>query len=143
MKYDINKRMNVTAIFAIAILLPSLTKNQYIQYLTPVLLMLVKDYFLGFHSLMLPIYSCLIFFVILSKYLNNDILTTFTGVFIWHLVINFFVWYIYGGNLINTYIMAIPFDFNLLVSTLIGVVIGRLCLNYFYPYSLYSYRSKH
>lgn len=132
--------MNITPIFAIAILLPTISKNHYIQYLIPIFLMLVKDYFLGFHSLMLPIYACLIFFVILSKYLRNDILTTFVGVFIWHLVINYFVWYVYGGNLINTYIMAIPFDFNLLVSTLLCVVIGKLCLKYFYQYSLYSYR---
>jgi len=137
MKYDINKRMNITPIFAIAILLPSISKNHYIQYLIPIFLMLVKDYFLGFHSLMLPIYACLIFFVILSKYLRNDILTTFVGVFIWHLVINYFVWYVYGGNLINTYIMAIPFDFNLLVSTLTCVILGKLCLGYYYRY--YSY----
>ena len=128
--------MNVTPIFAIAILLPSLTNNRNIQYLTPILLMLVKDIFLGFHGLMIPVYCCLLFFVILGTYLNA-ITATFIGVFIWHIIINFAVWLSYGGDLLQTYIMAIPFDFNLLVSTLICVLIGKLCIKYYYRYFYY------
>ena len=128
--------MNVTPIFAIAILLPSLTNNRNIQYLTPILLMLVKDIFLGFHGLMIPVYCCLLFFVILGTYFNA-ITATFIGVFIWHIIINFAVWLSYGGDLLQTYIMAIPFDFNLLVSTLICVLIGKLCIKYYYRYFYY------
>ena len=98
--------------------------------------MLVKDIFLGFHGLMIPVYCCLLFFVILGKYLNA-ITATFIGVFIWHIIINFAVWLSYGGDLLQTYIMAIPFDFNLLVSTLICVLIGKLCIKYYYRYFYY------
>ena len=39
--------MNITPLFAIAILLPSITSNQRIQYGIPLSLMLFKDVFLG------------------------------------------------------------------------------------------------
>ncbi len=132
--------MNVTPIFAIALLLPQFTSNKYLQYLIPLSLMLVKDFFLGFHSLMLPIYCCVMLFTILGTYMRNEIYATFIGVMMWHLIINYFVWYKWGGSLLNTYIMAIPFDFNLLVSTLICVVIGKVCLKYYYHYFVYYYR---
>jgi len=132
--------MNVTPIFAIALLLPQFTTNKYLQYTIPLSLMLVKDFFLGFHGLMIPVYACVSLFTILGSHIRNEIVATFTGVLMWHLIINFFVWYKWGGNLLNTYIMAIPFDFNLLVSTLICVVIGKVCLKYYYHYYVYYYR---
>ena len=51
--------MNVTPLSAIAILLPSLTNNRYIQYLLPMTFLLIKDIFIGFHSLMIPVYGFL------------------------------------------------------------------------------------
>ncbi len=129
--------MNVTPIFAIALLIPQFTSNKYLQYFIPLSCMFVKDLFIGFHSLMLPIYACVILFTILGTHIKNEIYATFTGVLLWHLIINFFVWYKWGGDLLNTYIMAIPFDFNLLVSTLTCVILGKLCLEYYYRY--YSY----
>jgi hypothetical protein len=132
--------MNVTPIFAIALLLPQFTSNKYLQYLIPLSLMLVKDFFLGFHGLMIPVYCCVSLFTILGSHMKNEIYATFVGALMWHLIINFFVWYKWGGNLLNTYIMAIPFDFNLLVSTLICVVIGKICLEYYYRYFVYYYR---
>ena len=136
-KHDINKCMNITPLFAIALLLPSLTKNHNIQYSVPLSLMLVKDVFLGFHGLMIPVYSCLLIFVLLGRYISNTILATFLGVIIWHIVVNFAVWLSYGGNLLQIYIQAIPFDLNLLVSTLICVMIGKLCIKYYYHYLYY------
>jgi len=117
--------MNVTPIFAVAILLPLVTRSTALQILIPLLLMLTKDFFIGFHSLMLPVYGCLIIFSILGN-LVKPIPATLIGVLIWHVVVNFCVWWLYGGDLLQTYIMAIPFDFNLLVSTLICVLIGQL-----------------
>ena len=116
--------MNITPLFAIAILLPSITSNQRIQYGIPLSLMLFKDVFLGFHGLMIPVYGCMLIFVLLGRHISNSITATFVGVLIWHVVVNFAVWYSYGGNLLQTYIQAIPFDFNLLVSSLICVIIG-------------------
>ncbi|MGY9007856.1 MAG: DUF6580 family putative transport protein [Candidatus Pelagibacterales bacterium] len=126
--------MNVTPLFAIAILLPSLTSNRYIQYLLPMTFLLIKDIFIGFHSLMIPVYGCMCLFVLASKFIKNEIYATFVGVITWHVLINYAVWYKSGGDLVTTYIMAIPFDFNLLVSTLICVIIGKLCIKYYYQY---------
>ena len=78
----------------------------------------------------------LVMFSLLGRYIK-PIPATFVGVLIWHLVVNFSVWYLYGGNLLQTYIQAIPFDFNLLVSTLVCVLIGKLCINLYSRY--YSY----
>jgi hypothetical protein len=128
--------MNITPIFAVAILLPHVTSNSYLQLLIPLLMMLTKDFFIGFHSLMFPVYACTILFCLLGKYLK-PITATFTGVFVWHIVVNYAVWHMYGGDLLQTYIQAIPFDFNLLVSTLICVLLGDLCIKYYYRY--YSY----
>ena len=126
--------MNVTPLFAIAILLPSLTNNRYIQYLLTMTFLLIKDIFIGFHSLMIPVYGCMCLFVLASKFIKNEIYATFVGVMTWHVLINYAVWYKSGGDLLTTYIMAIPFDFNLLVSTLICVIIGKLCIKYYYQY---------
>ena len=126
--------MNATPLFAIAILLPSLTSNRYIQYLLPMTFLLIKDIFIGFHSLMIPVYGCMCLFVLASKFIKNEIYATFVGVITWHVLINYAVWYKSGGDLLTTYIMAIPFDFNLLVSTLICVIIGKLCIKYYYQY---------
>ena len=132
--------MNVTPLLAIAILLPHVTKNSNIQFILPLSLFIFKDIFLGFHSLILPVYFCVILFVILGKYMSNVIYATLTGVLMWHLIVNYFVWLLHGGSLLNTYLMAVPFDFNLLVSTLICVVLGKLCIEYYYRYSVYLYR---
>ena len=101
--------MNVTPLFAIAILLPSLTNNRYIQYLLPMTFLLIKDIFIGFHSLMIPVYGCMCLFVLASKFIKNEIYATFVGVMTWHVLINYAVWYKSGGDLLTTYIMAIPF----------------------------------
>ena len=129
--------MNITPLFAIAILLPSITSNQRIQYGIPLSLMLFKDVFLGFHGLMIPVYGCMLIFVLLGRHISNSITATFVGVLIWHVVVNFAVWYSYCGNLLQTYIQAIPFDFNLLVSSLICVMIGKLCIKYYSHYLYY------
>ena len=127
--------MNITPLIAFAILIPSVTSKNYYIYTLPLLLFLVKDIFLGFHSLIIPVYSCVILFTFISNYFKNDFVSVIGGVFCWHILINFAVWYVYGGSLLQTYINAIPFDFNLLVSTGICVLIGRLCLNIYFRYS--------
>lgn len=83
---------------------------------------------------MIPVYGCMCLFVLASKFIKNEIYATFVGVITWHVLINYAVWYKSGGDLLTTYIMAIPFDFNLLVSTLICVIIGKLCIKYYYQY---------
>lgn len=132
--------MNITPLIAFAILLPAVTNKNYYIYSLPLLLFLVKDFFMGFHDLMIPVYLCVILFTFISNYFKNDFVSVIGGIFCWHIIVNFAVWWKHGGSLLQTYINAIPFDFNLLVSTGICVLIGRLCLNLYFRYSYYFYR---
>ena len=52
--------MNITPLLAFAILLPSVNNKKYIIYSLPLLLFLVKDFFMGFHNLMIPVYCCVL-----------------------------------------------------------------------------------
>ena len=49
--------------------------------------------------------------------MNNLFYSCLIVVFIWFIFVNGSVWIIGGGNLLTTYISAIPFDFKLLIST--------------------------
>lgn len=115
---------NFTPIIAVASFLPFLTSNRYIQLFLPVGVLIITDPFLGFYSSMPAVYFCIFMaslFSVLSKSLSykNLIFRGVASVFIWHILVNFSVW-LSGGlgfSLLNTYIMAIPFDFQLLLST--------------------------
>ena len=54
---------------------------------------------------------------IISRVMNNLFYSCLMVIFIWFIFVNGSVWIIGGGNLLTTYISAIPFDFKLLIST--------------------------
>tara|TARA_B100000925_G_C21756199_1_gene365696 strand:- start:106 stop:612 length:507 start_codon:yes stop_codon:yes gene_type:complete len=115
---------NFTPIIAFASFLPFLTNNRYIQLFLPVGVLIITDPFLGFHSSMPVVYFCIFIssvLAVLSKSLTfkNLIMRGVISVFFWHIFVNFSVW-LSGGlgfSLLKTYMMAIPFDFQLLLST--------------------------
>ena len=115
---------NFTPIIAVASFLPFLTKSKYIQLFLPVGVLIITDPFLGFYSSMPVVYFCIFIssiLAVLSKSFTfkNLIMRGVISVFIWHIFVNFSVW-LSGGlgfSLLNTYILAIPFDFQLLLST--------------------------
>ena len=92
----------------------------------PVSIMIITDPFLGLYSAMPVVYLCVIVASIipsLFKIYNYKkmIIAAFFSVVIWHLIVNFSVWAtgLQTLPLSAVYIAAIPFDFRLLVSTIV------------------------
>ncbi len=117
---------NFTPILACAVFLPFMTDNKYIQMFLPVSILIITDPFLGLYSAMPIVYLCIIFASIiptLFKTYNykNMIISGIFSVMLWHIIVNFSVWFsdISSLTLIETYIAAWPFDFRLLLSTFV------------------------
>ena len=116
---------NWTPVLALALFMPYVTKNKSIQILMPVSVLLITDIFLGFYGqTMFFVYATLIFIALISRYQSTGSLLSlmkysFGSVLIWHIVVNFGV-YLNGhdgSSLAQTYLLAIPFDLRLLMST--------------------------
>lgn len=118
---------NITPLLAIAVFLPHITKNKHLQLFLPVAILFLTDLFLGFYgNTMFFVYGTMILIGILSHYSRNRsylglMKNSITGVLLWHLIVNFGVYLNHLGtsSLIQTYVQAIPFDFKLLLSTLV------------------------
>ena len=117
---------NFTPLLACAVFLPFMTDNKYIQILLPVSILIVTDPFLGLYSSMPVVYLCVISTSLITRLFSeynfkNMIISGVSGVLVWHILVNFSVWYtgINNVSLISTYLAAIPFDFRLMVSTII------------------------
>ena len=87
-------------------------------------ILFATDIFLGLYgTTMLFVYGTMLLIGLLSRYLHKDNLQTVLGtsvlsVVLWHLIVNFGV-YLNGlgtASLLQTYALAIPFDFRLLTS---------------------------
>ena len=116
---------NWTPVLALALFMPYVTKNKSIQILMPVSVLLITDIFLGFYGqTMFFVYATLIFITLISRYQSTGSLLSLMkysvgSVLIWHIVVNFGV-YLNGhdgSSLAQTYLLAIPFDLRLLMST--------------------------
>ena len=122
---------NITPIIDIAIMSSYFFRNIYLSYLIMLFSMLLADFFIGFYSHMLFVYSSLFLIVLIffkiSKKINykNLFIFSFFGSVIFFLISNFGVWLVgnlYERNingLIECYFMAIPFFKNTIISTLI------------------------
>ena len=117
---------NITPLVAVAVFMPFITNSRHLQVWLPVGILFVTDLVLGFYgNTMFFVYGSMIAIGILSRYTHRStytglIKTSLMSVLLWHLVVNFGVYINNLGavSLINTYALAIPFDFRLLVSTL-------------------------
>ena len=116
---------NWTPVLALALFMPYVTKNKSIQILMPVSVLLITDIFLGFYGqTMFFVYATLIFIALISRYQSTGALLSLMkysvgSVLIWHIVVNFGV-YLNGhdgSSLAQTYLLAIPFDLRLMMST--------------------------
>ena len=116
---------NVTPILAAAVVASQFTNKVWAQWLLPVAVLFVSDYFIGFYDAAPVVYAMVMFASILGTHVKNMYVAGVGSVFAWHLVVNGAVWaYSLGTlSLAQTYAMAIPFDFRLLASTVfcIGV----------------------
>ena len=112
---------NFTPIIAGAIFLPTISKGVRYAFL-PVIVLFLTDLLLGFHSTMIYTYGSLLLIGALAHLLRISLgLKAILGVLIWHLIVNFGVYLnsIPARPLLEVYVSAWPFDFRLLVSTLL------------------------
>ena len=82
-------------------------------------LMLLTSIFLPPVDLLILFCIIFIFLItpIVSRQTNNLVYSCISNVLLWFFVVNGAVWISGGGSLIEIYIAAIPFDFRLLLST--------------------------
>lgn len=116
---------NFTPLLAAAVFMPYITHNRVAQWLLPAGVLFVSDFFLGFYSAAPVVYAMVMFASILGTHVKNMYVASVGSVVAWHLVVNGAVWYYGMGTLtlLQTYVAAIPFDFRLLVSTLLFVAL--------------------
>ena len=111
---------NFSPLLATAIFMPRLTNSKYLQSLIPVLVVALSNFFL--EAVNLVIFSTIIFVFffapILSRKVNNLFYSCLVVMLCWFTLVNGSVWIVNGGSIINTYLAAVPFDFKLLISTL-------------------------
>lgn len=102
------------------------------------LVMIISDFFIGFHSKMMWVYGSFIISVFLGSFLRKKtspialFFMSFFSSFIFYLITNFGVWFegiLYPktlSGLLNSYIMGIPFYKN--------AIIGDILFSFFYFY---------
>ena len=110
---------NLTPMLALSIFLPYVTDKKT-SYLLPLSVLLFTDLLIGISFINLVVYGLVAFMITMSFLTKDWFVTGLIGVFVWHIVINMFV-YLSGDHnttLVQTYIQAIPFDIRLLASTM-------------------------
>lgn len=119
---------NFTPMLALCLFFGSVVRNKKISFAVPIIIMIVTDYFLGFHNILLWVYISMILIVLLGMNLINKIKTIpiILGVslssLLFYLVTNFGVWM--GSNLypktlsglLLCYSAGIPFLQNTIAS---------------------------
>ena len=112
---------NFTPIIAGAVFLPVISRGLYFSIL-PVMVLFVTDIVLGFHETMLYTYGAVFLIGLFAQTVQFSLgVKALSGVLIWHLVVNYGV-YLHSAptrSLVDVYVSAWPFDFRLLVSTLL------------------------
>ena len=117
---------NFTSLLALSFYIPAFFGIKFIPIV--ILVLLLTDIIIGFHSTMLFTFTSVFAIGYLSKYLYQSVLIRLFGVFcaaiIFYLLTNFGVWIngSYGYNLnglISCYILALPFFGNTVISTLL------------------------
>ena len=86
------------------------------------MVLFVTDLVLGFHETMVYTYGAVFLIGLFAQLVQFSIgLKALCGVLIWHLIVNYGV-YLHSTparSLVDVYVSAWPFDFRLLVSTLL------------------------
>lgn len=112
---------NFSPLLAAAIFMPRLTNSKYLQSFIPALIVILSNFFL--ETVNLFIFSSIIFIFllapVLSRKVNNLFYSSLIIMLCWFILVNGAVWMINGGSILSIYLGAVPFDFKLLVSTLL------------------------
>ena len=119
---------NFAPIGALALFGGTLFRSKKLALLIPVLAMLISDWMLGFHSLMLVVYGCFIFNVFLGQYwIGKDPrnsarigVASILGSCVFFIVTNFACWLSFYEHdltgLASCYAAALPFFRNTLLG---------------------------
>ena len=132
---------NFTPVLATGIFAGFYFKQFYLSLFIVILSMFIGDLYLGFHSTMFFTYISLIIAVALGLFVNKFKFTEvlFTGLassVCFFAITNFGAWLtleMYEKNLtglLQSYVLAIPFFHNTLISTLIYLVVLKLLFNF-------------
>ncbi len=130
---------NFTPILSIALFCGICFRSKFI-FLVPLFSMLISDFFIGYHSVILYVYISLLIIFFMGKYLSKDkslystLLLSVSSVIIFFIISNFGVWVIgypktFTGFM-ACYIAAIPFLSNSLISTLLFSSIFHYCRSF-------------
>tara|TARA_A100001015_G_scaffold317953_1_gene436333 strand:+ start:1191 stop:1721 length:531 start_codon:yes stop_codon:yes gene_type:complete len=131
---------NFTPIIAIGIISVTLFEKKHLQFGFPLIIMIVTDFFIGFHSLIPFVYGSIILasltgFILKQKSsIINGIGASLLSSIIFFIISNLGVWILsstYPKNVLGLYqcyIAAIPFFHNTVASTSI-IVVGILIID--------------
>ena len=132
---------NFTPILAASIFSGFYFKNFFLGLFVVIFSMFLGDLYLGFHSTMFFTYASLALAVAIGILIKNfkfsEILVSgITSSICFFVITNFGAWLtleMYEKNLsglINSYVLAIPFFHNTLISTLVYLILIKLLFNY-------------
>ena len=132
---------NFTPIIAVGIFSGFYFKQFYLSLFIVILSMFIGDLYLGFHSTMFFTYISLVVAVILGLYIKHFKFTeiVFSGLVssaCFFLVTNFGAWMVldmYEKNLaglLKSYVLAIPFFHNTLISTFLYLILLKLMFDF-------------
>ena len=130
---------NFTPILSIALFCGISFRSKYI-FLIPLFSMLISDYFIGYHSVIMYVYVSLLIIFFIGKYLikensfNSTMVLSLSSAIIFFIISNFGVWIVgYPKNIsgfIACYVAALPFLSNTLISTLLFSSVFHYCQSF-------------
>ena len=131
---------NFTPVLAVGVFSGFYFKQIYLSFFVVVFSMFVSDLFLGFHSTMFFTYISLVIAVLIGFYIKRFkfteiILSTLASSFCFFIITNFGSWLtlsMYEKNfsgLMQSYMLALPFFHNTLISTFFYLIIIKIILD--------------
>ena len=133
---------NFTSLLALSFYVPVLFGRKFIPVI--IVSFLLTDLIIGFHNTVFFTWGSVLIIGLFSKYLSDNLFRriagALTGAVIFFILTNFGIWVIsahdlISNNLLNTYILGIPFFGYSLISTLVfSVIIEAMHSLYLYFY---------
>ena len=132
---------NFTPVLAVGVFSGFYFKQIYLSFFVVIFSMFIGDLFLGFHGTMFFTYISLVVAVLIGFYIKrfSFVEILFSGLvssFGFFIITNFGAWLtleMYEKNLTGlsqSYVLAIPFFHNTIISTLIYLVVLKLLFNF-------------
>ena len=132
---------NFTPVLAVGVFSGFYFKQIYLSFFVVIFSMFIGDLFLGFHSTMFFTYVSLAVAVLIGLYVKRFKLTEilFTGLsssVCFFIITNFGAWLTLGmyeknfAGLLQSYVLAIPFFHNTLISTFLYLILLKLLFDF-------------